>query len=139
MRSLEFEEPQYSSCECCGNKTTKLVRYVLQNDIPFALYMAAYTEGHEDKIVELIVGLGSWNDDSLPTERTAFTLWIRENNDAWAITLTHKEDSTWRNVTFLGQVLGREEALQHPWINDVYEITDHILSEDKKIIEYFNS
>ncbi|MAU01635.1 MAG: hypothetical protein CL608_31240 [Anaerolineaceae bacterium] len=139
MLSLEFEEPQYSTCECCGNKTTKLVRYVLQNDNPFALYMATYAEGHERKLVELIVGLGSWNEDSSPSERTAFTLQIWENRDEWAVSLTNADDSTWGHVTFLGQVLDREEALQHPWINDVYKITDHILSEDKAIIEYFTA
>lgn len=137
MLSLECEEPQYSFCECCGNKTTKLVRYVLQDNNPFALYMATYTEGHDRKLVELIVGLGSWSEDSTPAERTAFTFQIWENSDEWAVTLTNAQDSSWEHVTFLGQILNREAALQHPWVQDVYKITDRVLSEDRPIIEYF--
>lgn len=139
MLSLEYEEPQYSFCECCGNKTTKLVRYILQDNNPFALYMATYTKGHKRKLVELIVGLGSWSEDSTPAERTAFTLQIWENNNEWAISLTNAEDSTWGHVTFLGQILSREAALHHPWVQDVYKITNHVLSQDNAVIAYFDS
>ena len=139
MLSLEFEAPQFAICDCCGNKTTKLVRYVLQNDNPLALYIAAYTDGHENKLVELIIGIGSWENNSSPADRTAFTLQIWESTDSWAVSLTNREDSTWKSVTFLGQILNREDALQHPWIQEVYKITDHILNKDKVIVEYFDS
>lgn len=116
---------------------TKLVRYVLQDKNPFALYMANYVESHERKHVELIVGLGSWSEDSTPAERTAFTLQIWENGNEWAVSLTNAEESSWGHVTFLGQILSREAALQHSWVQDVYKITDRVLSEDRQIIEYF--
>lgn len=70
--------------------------------------------------------------------RTAFAVNIWDNDDKWAVTVTDKADSPWGHVEYLGKILGREEALKPPWINDVYHITDHIVAEDQSIIEYFS-
>ncbi|AMP04188.1 hypothetical protein CPter91_1815 [Collimonas pratensis] len=41
-------------------------------------------------------------------------------------------------MTFLGRILDRTEALAHEWINDVFHITDHMIEDDKEIVEYFS-
>ena len=69
--------------------------------------------------------------------RTAFAVNIWDNNDNWAVTVTDKEESPWSHVELLGKIVNREEALQHSWIKDVYHITDHIVAEDKPVIEFF--
>ena len=49
-----------------------------------------------------------------------------------------KEESPWKDPEYLGQILDRKEALIHPWLKDVFHITDHIVAEDKIIIDYFS-
>ena len=139
MIEIAFEEPQYEVCECCGNKSTRLTRFVYQNNDAFAVYYALFTRSHKDKLVHGIIGLGEWGDDEKgPEERLAFPfkIWTTETN--YQIGITSKEESPWSHVTFLGRILDKEEALNHEWIKDVFHITDHIVSEDKEVVEYFN-
>jgi len=137
MIEIEFEEPKKQQCECCGNTTTRLTRFVYQDGDAFAVYYALFTEGHEDKVAYTLIGLGEWGAGGEPEMRTAFAVNIWDNDDNWAVTVTDKEGSPWRHVDFLGKIIDRAEALQHPWISDVYHITDHIVAEDQPVIEFF--
>ena len=138
MIEIEFEEPQEMKCDCCGGTTTKLVRYVSQDNEAFAVYLASFTPKHEEKLVHIIIGLGTWGEDAPPSERTAFVLKLWQNEKQWNVTILDKDESAWGSVEFLGKILNRKEALCHPWIKDIYHITDHITMEDKPIIEYFS-
>ena len=138
MIEIDFEEPQTMNCECCGGVTTKLVRYVSQDNEAFAVYLASFTPIHDEKIVHIIIGLGTWGEDAPSSERTAFVLKLWQNDDQWNVTILDKDESAWSGVEFLGKILDREAALSHPWVKDIYHITDHIVAEDKPIIEYFN-
>ena len=137
MIEIEFEEPKKVRCECCGNTSTRLTRFVYQDGDAFSIYYVQFTEGHPEKAAYVIIGLGEWNEDVGPEKRTAFPVKIWENGDTWAVTVTDQEESPWADVKLLGEVLNREEALQHPWIKDVYHITDHIMAEDKPLRELF--
>ena len=137
MIEIEFEEPKHEECECCGNITTRLTRFVYQNGDAFGVYYVLFTEGHEDKVAYSLIGLGEWGKGGEPEMRMAFAVNIWDNDDNWAVTVTDKEESPWSHVEFLGKIVNREEALKHPWIKDVYHITDHIVAEDKPVIEFF--
>lgn len=76
-------------------------------------------------------------EDSEPEMRTVFSLRIWDNNDNWAVTVTDKKESPWNHVELLGEILDRNEAIIHSYINDVYHITDHIVAEDRSVIGYF--
>jgi len=137
MLRIEFEEPRYDKCECCGNTTTRLTRFVYLDDYAHAVYYVMFTDGHEDKVAYTLIGLGEWGEESTPAERTAFSvkIWIRD--EKWAVTVTDREESPWSHTDYLGEILNRDEALDHPMINDVYHITDHIVLEDIPVINYF--
>ena len=137
MIETEFEKPKYSLCECCGNTTTKLTRYVYQNGDAFAVYYVLFTNGHENKVAQLLIGLGEWGEDGSPEKRTAFAINIWDDGGNWGVGLTDKNESPWSHVDFLGTILNREEALAHSWVKDVFHITDHIVSEDQPVIEFF--
>jgi len=34
-------------------------------------------------------------------------------------------------------MLNRDEALKHPWIEEVFHISDHILEDDPEVKAYF--
>ncbi|WP_269235402.1 hypothetical protein [Flavobacterium flavigenum] len=48
-----------------------------------------------------------------------------------------KEESPWQHE-ILEKILDRKDALEHPWIQEVFHITDHIVDEDKELIAYFD-
>ncbi|PHR87166.1 MAG: hypothetical protein COA78_37360 [Blastopirellula sp.] len=138
MIEIEFEEPEHESCECCGNTATRLTRFVYQDGDAYAVYYVLFTAGHEEKVAYALLGLGEWGEGGEPENRTAFAVKIWDNNNNWAITVTDKEESPWSDVEFLGTILDREKAIQHPWIKDVYHLIDHLVAEDEPVIEFFN-
>jgi len=140
MINIEFEEPVEEICECCGNKTVRLTRFVYQNDDAFAVYYAQYTEAHEGKYINGLIGLGEWGDDEVgPEARLAFPFQIWSNDENFVVRLVDSEESPWSHVSFMGKILDREEALKHEWIKDVFHITDHMVTDDKEIVKYFRN
>jgi hypothetical protein len=137
MIEIKLEVPKKEKCECCENTTTRLTRFVYQDGDAFAVYYVLFTDGHEEKVAYSLIGLGEWGEGGEPEMRTAFAVKIWNNDDNWAVTVTDKDESPWSHVDFLGNILDREEALAHPWIKDVYHITDHIVAEDQPVIEFF--
>jgi len=137
MLEIDFEPPTESICECCGNTTVRLTRFVLNDGDAFAVYYAQFTKSHSEKALEGLVGLGAWGDDAGPDQRLAFPfrMWIRDENAV--VGLVDAAQSPWSESTFLGRLLDRDEALAHPWVKDVFHITDHMLLEDAEIKGHF--
>ena len=138
MIEIEFEAPEKETCECCGNESTRLTRFVYQNDDAFAVYFAKFTENHDDKILYGLIGLGEWGDDEKgPESRTAFAFKIWLNGDNYQVGIINAEECPWGHTTFLGNILDRDDVLKHEWIQDVFHITDHMVEDDQEIINYF--
>jgi len=137
MIRIEFEKPFVSKCNCCGHDTITLTRFVHKDEEAHAIYYAKFTKDHADKFVSGIISIGEWGDSALPKDRIAFPfrIWMNENN--FQIGLVDSVESPWANETFLGQILNRKDALIHPWIKEIFHITDHIVLEDQIIIDYF--
>ncbi len=138
MIEIEFEEPNMAKCECCKNESVSLTRFVYNNGDAHAVYYAKFTKGHDDKVVYGLIGLGEWGEGGEPKDRTAFPFRIWTNEENYQVGLTDKDESPWGHVDFLGEILDREEALEHPWIKEVFHLTDHMVTDDKNIIEYLN-
>lgn len=139
MIEIECEAPKRSTCDCCGNVTMRLTRFVYRDKNAYAVYYAQYTAGHDKKQVSALIGLGEWGEGSSPAERVAFPLQIWTGDHDFKVGLVDAEDSPWSQVTFLGKILDRAVALKHPWIGEVFHITDHMVTDDKEIARYFNA
>lgn len=138
MLRIEFEEPTELLCECCGKTTVRLTRFVYKDNDAFAVYYASFTPDHEEMWVSALIGLGEWGDDDVgPEARTAFPFQIFIKNDCYNVRMVDSAESPWSDVTFLGRILDRDEALGHEWIKEVFHITDHIVEEDPEIVRYF--
>lgn len=138
MIEIEFENPHYIKCDCCGKAMTRLTRFVYQNEDAFAIYYAQFTPSHEEKITRLLIGIGEWDTEDEITMKYGFSVHIWQDAENWVCRVTDKEFCPWSNVDALGQILNREEALAHKYIKDVFHITDHIVTEDKPFMEYFS-
>lgn len=139
MLRLEFEEPSKSQCEYCGNTTVRLTRFVYKNDDAYAVYYALFTPQHPEKVVLGVIGMGEWGDDSVgPEARVAFPFEIRATSDQFQVGMVDAGASPWSDVKLLGRILDRDEALAHEWISEVFHLTDHMVTEDAKIVRYFD-
>lgn len=137
MIEIEFTEPETSKCECCGNTTTRLTRFVTQDGDAFAIYYAAFSEAHHENGVIGIVSIGEWWDGTTPELRDAFAFRLWEGEDNYNVTIMDAGESQWSDVDLIGRKLSREEALAHPSIKDVFHIVDHMTEEDPAIRTYF--
>ena len=139
MIEIEFEPPEIRTCDCCGKDTVRLTRFVLKDGNAYAVYYAQYSKGHESGRVSGIIGLGDWGETAEPSDRLAFPfeIWVTDGN--FNVGLVNAADSPWRDVTFIGRVLNRDEALAHPWHKEAFHITDHMVVEDPEIIAFFSA
>ena len=132
----EFCEPSFYDCECCGHRTTKLTRFVTRDGAAFAAYYAHFSDGPEHDDVQLLVGLGPWGEDAPPEARTAIAFRIWNTDDNHNVGLM---DADCWDTDYLGRRLSREEALASPWKQEVFDLSDHIVTCDQPIIDYLNS
>jgi hypothetical protein len=135
---IEFEEPQLSVCECCGGRNTRLTRFVYRNENAFAVYYAVFGDIHAERIVKAVISLGAWGEGAVSDQRRAFSIRIRSFDSRYEVMVTDADVCPWNGVDFIGRVLNRAEALSHQWINDVFQITDHIVVEDEPIKAYLD-
>ena len=139
MIEIEFEEPTVKICECCGQEMINLTRFVHQDGDAFGVYYAKFTIGHPDRIVYGLIGLGKWGDGAVPNDRLAFPFRVWTTDNKFQVGLMDAKESPWKDVTYLGRILDRDEALSHPLIKDVFHITDHMVTDDNVVIDYFRS
>ena len=64
-----------------------------------------------------------------------FRIWTTDTN--YEVGLVDAHESPWSDVTYLGRIVDREEGLIHAWIKDVFHITDHMVTDDQMIVNYF--
>jgi len=136
MIEIEFENPTVDKCACCGEEMVTLTRFVYQDGDAFAVYYAKFTKSHKDRVVHGLISVGGWGEGTTPRDRIAFPFVIWTNAENYQVTLTDKEKSPWKDIELLGQILDRHEALVHPWLKDIFHITDHLVADDKIIADY---
>jgi hypothetical protein len=134
--AIEFAEPSYSTCDCCGGKTTRLTRFVTREGNAFAVYFANFSNNHADGYVSVLAGFGNWSEDAPPSDRTAiaFRIWTNESN--YQVGVVDAADD-WE-TDFLGKRLSREQALQSEWLQEAFDLSDHIVECDAPVIDYLN-
>lgn len=132
---IEFEEPRYSVCKCCGETSTHLVRYVSRNGDAFSVYFADFSTGHE--FVSVLASFGNWDEDAPTAERVAFAMRIWIAKDSYQVSLVDAEDSGYSDGV-MGTVLSREEALGNQLKTEAFALSDHIVECDQPVIAFLN-
>ena len=136
MIEIECEPATYYDCDCCGGVTTPLTRFLYLDDEAHAIYYAGFTDAHTDREVQLLISLGEWGDDSGPDDRTAFALVLHPARPTATVTVVDGEQSPWQGADVVGDVLAVDEALAHPWLEEVQRLAAHIAMEDPEINEF---
>lgn len=133
MFEIECQPPRLSLCECCGATTTQLTRYVHRGPDTVAVYLAVFSDGHSH--VDVLFGMGVWGEYGAPAKRTAFAARIWMADGIPTLMLVDRAMSPW-DTDFLGRILDRVEALEHPLKQDVFDITDHIVVHDAPLADF---
>lgn len=124
-------------CDCCGGSTTQLTRFVSQDGDAFAVYYAVFSSSHSENRLIGIVSLGEWWEDEVPDSRVAFAFEMWPDADTYNVGIIDATSSPWADARIIGRKLTREEALLHPWLKDVFHITDHMTEDDTEIKAFF--
>lgn len=88
--------------------------------------------------MKAVISLGEWGEGAIAERRRAFSIQIRASDSQYEVMVTGADDCPWNGVALIGRVLNREEALAHPWLKDVFHITDHIVVDDEPVKAYLN-
>jgi len=133
---IEFAEPSFSTCDCCGGTTTRLTRFVTREGTAFAIYYAHFSNNHPDGYVSVLAGFGSWDEGTSPKERTAIAFRIWTNETGYQVGLVDADD--YWETDLLGIRLTRDEALASHWRQEVFDLSDHIVECDMPVVDYLN-
>jgi len=125
-------------CSCCGGRTTRLTRFVYRDGNAYAVYYGAFSNNHPGHFVSLAISIGEWGEAATSEGRLAFAVRIRSAEAEFQVMVVDAIESPWQDVAFLGRMLNRKEALEHCWIQEVFHLTDQIVSEDPDVREYLN-
>jgi hypothetical protein len=137
--TIELADRVEDQCSCCGGRLIRLTRFVHADGDAHAVYYAAFSPDHAERSVRVALSLGAWggwNGGRVPKKRVAFALHIRATEAEYQTTVVDAEESPWQGVKTLGKMLDRKSALVHPWIQEVFHIADHIVTEDRDVKEY---
>jgi|SRR6185295_11531654 len=139
MLRLECDPPKTKHCDCCGGLTTTLTRWVYLDGNAAAVYFASFSDNHPDRLVKMVVSLGKWGDGATPADRQAFSLALRAGATSYEVMVTDAAECPWRHEGMLGRCMDRAEALGHPWLSEVFHITDHAVVEDLALKAYLDA
>jgi hypothetical protein len=131
---IEFNEPKQSLCECCGQTSTHLVRYVSRDGQAFAVYFADFSTGHD--YVNVLASFGDWVSDEGAEHRTAFALAIWVRDGGYQVGCIDAGESGYESNGVMGRILDRAEALEHPLKQEAFDLSDHIVECDRPVIEF---
>ena len=137
MIRIECEPAVSTTCDCCGTLTTRLTRFVYEDDAAHAAYYACFGEEHPND-VRAIVSIGLWWGAGTPADRVAFALRLWQDDSRFGVTVEDATKSPWSHIELLGRMLERREALEHPRLTEVFHLTDHIFAEDAEIKAFFS-
>lgn len=133
--SIEFEDPHYISCYCCGEDIIRLTRFVYQGDDALAYYYAEIQPHTEEKKIIALVVICEFEGDEI-SRKIGFPLGLWENEQGFITTLLNANETPWYPIDDV-EFLDREQSLQHHYKPDVFRITDEILKSDSEIIDFF--
>jgi hypothetical protein len=137
--TFELEEPLHGDpCPCCGGRTTWLTRFVYADGDAHGVYYASFSDKHADRRVSVAISLGEWGEGSKASQRVAFALQIRAAQSQYQVSVVDAKYSPWHDAKFLGRMLNRKRALAHPLIEEVFHISDHIVTDDPIVKAYLD-
>jgi hypothetical protein len=128
MFELELgEDASTSKCSCCGIDSSIGHGFVYKNSAPYAVYYAGWSFNHRERGVTMAIAIGRWDEDSTSEDRTAFGLNAYEGENDILFQFLDPESSPWGSTSLLGNMIRRDDALNHPLKPDLLIVAETIV------------
>ncbi len=121
------------TCPECGTDYTTVNGFVHKHGAARAAYFAACHKHHAAQEVWIDAILGTWGQDR-PDDHVTFGCRVgRVEGQAEPAATLVAAASVLPSHSLFGRKLSREEALQHPWLREYWQIVDFLLLNDPTI------
>jgi hypothetical protein len=138
MYEIEFDQPEINECQCCGAEQEILTRFVARDGAPFAIYKAVLTKGGHEPRADVVIGIGDWTRRAGSGSRSAFFCHIWADEDRYNVNIVDAAQSAWASSDLFGVRLDRNQALKHPALPALFELSDHIVQADAALANYLD-
>lgn len=133
---IEVGNEEESRCACCGNKSSTGHGFVYRNNHAYAVYYCAWSLSHAEKTVSFALAIGEWDDASTVDDRVCFGIEAKENESQILFRVLSPDESPWPNTNLLGNMLARENALNHEKISEIFTILEEVMRGHPAIRDY---
>ena len=100
------------------------------------MYYVGWAVGHPDKSVSFALAFGEWDDESTTEDRTCFGLEAYEGEEKILFRVIEADESPWASTDLLGKMISRKDALDHPLLNKVFVIAEHVVRNHEAVRRY---
>jgi hypothetical protein len=122
-------------CPNCQSNFSVCRGSVYDESKPIAIYLVALHSCNSNKLADMAIAIK--NELESLEKAFAITLNIISTEKEYQVSIIEPQDSLWYKETYLGTLLKREEAREHPLRELFFHITDHIVLEIPEINNYF--
>ena len=141
MLGLEIDEEELQlTCGCCGRPVRWMQGFVHIDENTSAMYSATISSAHRDRRIHLVLGMGDWSDDGDARDRVAFAaqVWVGEQSGEPGLVTGFVDvgDVIIPPPKEWGDFRSAEEMRKVGRGHDVFELIDHILASDPRLVKY---
>jgi hypothetical protein len=126
----------YGPCECCGSMSRRVAGLVHRAGEPYAAYQVHWTLGQVEKQgATFYIILGYWGEGTLAADRFAVALRYRSDSEATGFMVVDAGETCIASHPLVGRALRREDVIDTPLAQEVFDLIDLIWLHDDRIVE----
>lgn len=119
-------------CPCCGGDTHRVSGSVYRNGDLYARYHASWSPAHSDRGANVALEFGDWSEGTGPEDRFRVGLAITSGPSVYKFAFIDPSESAWPNSSE-SRMLSRDGALEHPGKEEILEVAEHVLRNDRRL------
>jgi hypothetical protein len=135
MLTLEAgDDVREHRCGHCQQIYRSTFGFIYRDGDAYAVYHAALYARHPDRRVILAITVADdWSEDATPADRISMSLRVSLVDGSLALTVVNRNESPWAATSTHSGLLDRAAALEHPQIEDIFHVADHIVEQDPTV------
>ena len=133
---IDCDEPEFSTCECCGGENVILFRTIHDGKEAKAIYMTTLPSEAGFPVCVLLV-IGSLNDAVPGADQFSMVFQIINRQDSYGTSIIDPEDGGWDEIDTATMLTG-EEARDR-FSKQIFEYSDLIIKHDPVIRAYLDA
>ena len=120
----------------CHFRTIKSYGFISEGEDPYAVYFARWAEGDKSLGVSFLVSIYGYGEEADESARRLAALHCHLLENGPGFEVRNGPDNQWGDISGLGSVVTREEALEQPLAQNVFDIVDKVIVDDPAVREF---